>query len=124
MKCDSCGKEVFDNGDKRFTCPYCGAEVVVGRETAEERNRRLQREVERQRLHAQIEELGATDHFWTRGNLFSMLDRQSARAALGRGDLEEAGRYLARAEKSLNIGCLVEIIVAAAIILFLMFGNS
>ena len=27
MKCFSCGEELFDNGDERFPCPYCGAEV-------------------------------------------------------------------------------------------------
>ena len=27
MKCFSCGEELFDNGEERFPCPYCGAEV-------------------------------------------------------------------------------------------------
>ncbi len=29
MRCEACGKEVFDNGEERFACPYCGAEIVA-----------------------------------------------------------------------------------------------
>ena len=123
MRCEACGKEVFDNGEERFACPYCGAEIVAVEESTEERIRRLERELTRQKLNSQIEELSAADHFWTRGNLFSMLDRQSARADLERGDFDGARRHLAKAEKWFNIGCFVQMAVVVAIVLFLIFGK-
>ena len=123
MRCETCGKEVFDNGEKRFACPYCGAEIVTVEESTEERIRRLERELTRQKLNSQIEELSAADHFWTRGNLFSMLDRQSARAALEYGDFDGARRHLAKAEKWFNIGCLMQIAIMVAVVLFLIFGK-
>ena len=123
MRCETCGKEVFDNGEECFACPHCGAEVVTEEESTEERCRRLERELERQKLRSQIEELSAADHFWTRGNLFSMLDRQSARTALECGDFDAARRHLAKAEKWFNIGCLIQIAVVVAVVLFLIFGK-
>ena len=123
MRCETCGKEVFDNGEERFACPYCGAEIVTVEESTEERIRRLERELTRQKLNSQIEELSAADHFWTRGNLFSMLDRQSARADLERGDFDAARRHLAKAEKWFNIGCFVQMAVVVAIVLFLIFES-
>lgn len=27
MNCPTCGRELYDNGEKRFRCPFCGAEV-------------------------------------------------------------------------------------------------
>ena len=27
MNCPTCGKELYDNGEERFRCPFCGAEV-------------------------------------------------------------------------------------------------
>ena len=63
MRCEACGKEVFDNGEERFVCPYCGAEIVAVEESTEERIRRLERELTRQKLNSQIEELSAADHF-------------------------------------------------------------
>ena len=123
MRCETCGKEVFDNGEERFACPYCGAEIVAVEESTEERIRRLERELTRQKLNSQIEELSAADHFWTRGNLFSMLDRQSARAAIERGDFDAARRHLAKAEKWFNIGCFIQIAVVVAVVLFLIFGK-
>ena len=50
MRCATCGKEVFDNGEERFACPHCGAEVVAVEESTEERCRRLERECYRVRL--------------------------------------------------------------------------
>ena len=29
MFCKSCGRSLFDSGEERFYCPYCGAEVVA-----------------------------------------------------------------------------------------------
>ena len=29
MFCKSCGRALFDSGEERFCCPYCGAEVVA-----------------------------------------------------------------------------------------------
>ena len=26
MNCPTCGKELYDNGEERFRCPFCGAE--------------------------------------------------------------------------------------------------
>ena len=121
MKCPTCGKELHDNGEDRFNCPFCGAEVVGERfsaeETAEEKLCRLERELERQKLKAKIEAQSACEHFWFRGgNPFSMLDRQSAREALERGNIEGAKKHLANAEKSFNIGCVLYAIVIIAIL--------
>ena len=117
MNCPTCGKELYDNGEERFNCPFCGAEVEGSgvapeegkEETLEMRCQRLERELERMKVKAAIEEQSATEHYWFRGNLFSMLDRQSAREALERGDIESAKKHLASAEKSFNIGCLLYI---------------
>lgn len=63
MYCPTCGKELYDNGEDRFNCPFCGAEVVgsgsetedTPEETLEERCKRLERELARQKLKAEIE---------------------------------------------------------------------
>ena len=118
MNCPTCGRELYDNGEKRFRCPFCGAEVEgsgsapgeAREETLEIRCQRLERELARMKVKAAIEEQCATEHYWFRGgNLFSMLDRQPAREALERGDIESAKKHLASAEKSFNIGCLLYI---------------
>ena len=121
MHCPTCDKELFDNGEDRFNCPICGAEVVGERfaaeETADEKLRRLERELARQKVKAEIEEQSACEHFWFRGgNPFSMLDRQSARKALERGDIEGAKKHLANAEKSFNAGCVLYAIVIIVIL--------
>ena len=95
MKCPTCAKELYDNGEDRFNCPFCVAEVVgegfVAEETAEEKFLRLEQELARQKVKAEIEEQSAFEHFWFRGgNLFSMLYRQAAREALERGDIASA----------------------------------
>ncbi len=118
MNCPTCGRELYDNGEKRFRCPFCGAEVEgsgsapgeAREETLEIRCQRLERELARMKVKAAIEEQCATEHYWFRGgNLFSMLYRQAAREALERGDIESAKKHLASAEKSFNIGCLLYI---------------
>ena len=71
MYCPTCGKELYDNGEERFNCPFCGAEVVGSgpeteeerEETLEERCKRLERELARQKLKAEIEEQSAAEHF-------------------------------------------------------------
>ena len=126
MYCPTCGKELYDNGECRFNWPFCGAKVVGSgseteeerEETLEERCKRLERELALQKAKAEIEEQCATEHFWFRGgNLFSMLDRQAARNALERGDIESAKRHLASAERSFNVGCLLFIIAFVVILL-------
>jgi len=43
MYCPTCGKELYDNGECRFNCPFCGAKVVgSGSETEEEREETLE----------------------------------------------------------------------------------
>ena len=132
MYCPTCGKELYDNGECRFNCPFCGAEVVgpgseteeAREETPEERCKRLERELALQKVKAEIEEQSAFQHFWFRsGNLFSMFYRQSARDALERGDIESAKRHLASAEKSFNIGCLLSIIAIVVILLLSVFAK-
>ena len=126
MNCPTCGRELYDNGEKRFRCPFCGAEVEGSgsapgesrEETLEIRCQRLERELARMKVKAAIEEQCATEHYWFRGgNLFSMLDRQAAREALERGDIESAKKHLASAEKSFNIGCLLYIALIAVTII-------
>ncbi|MBQ3747846.1 MAG: FYDLN acid domain-containing protein [Kiritimatiellae bacterium] len=117
--CPTCGKELYDNGEDLFNCPFCGAEVVserfAAKETAEEKLRRLERELERQKLNAEIEAQSAFEHFWFRGgNLFSMLDRQSAREALERGDIEMARKYFTKAFKT---GCLLHLVLVIVVVL-------
>lgn len=124
MRCPVCRKELYDNGDRRFNCPFCGAQVEGSgtapkeeAETPEMRCRRLERELALQRVRAEIEEQSANDHFWCRGgNPFSMIYRQTARNALDRGDIESAKRNLAKAEKSTCIGCLLHIAVFVAML--------
>ena len=127
MKCPTCGKELYDNGEDRFNCPFCGAEVVGGefaaKETTEERLHRMERELARQKVKSEIEEQSAFEHFWFRiANPFSMLDRQAAREALERGDIESAKRHLANAEKSFSVGCILYVIVIAVILLVVAFA--
>ena len=120
MNCPICGKELFDNGEERFRCPFCGAEVLTDKaaagESPEERCQRLERELARQKLKTEIEALSAADHFWTHGNLFSMLDRQAARNALERGDIEAVRKHLPNATTAFNIGCIVLVIALIAVI--------
>ena len=127
LNCPSCGKELYDNGEERFSCPYCGADVVTPRltaqETPEKRCQRLERELARERVKAQIETLGATDHFWTRGNPLSMLERQSARQALERGDIDAAKAHLVKADRSFSIGCLAVVIACIVFALLAMFAR-
>lgn len=132
MNCPTCGRELYDNGEKRFRCPFCGAEVEGSgsapgesrEETLEIRCQRLERELARMKVKAAIEEQCATEHYWFRGgNLFSMLDRQAAREALERGDIESAKKHLASAEKSFNIGCLLFIIAFVVILLLSAFAK-
>lgn len=126
MNCPTCGKELYDNGEERFRCPFCGAEVEGSGgaaeggqgESLEKRCQRLERELARMKVKAEIEEQSATEHFWFRGgNWFSMLDRQAAREALERGDIESAKKHLADAEKSFNIGCLLYIAFIVVILI-------
>ena len=126
MNCPTCGRELYDNGEKRFRCPFCGAEVEGSgsapgesrEETLEIRCQRLERELARMKVKAAIEEQCATEHYWFRGgNLFSTLDRQAAREALERGDIESAKKHLASAEKSFNIGCLLYIALVVVTII-------
>ena len=71
MYCPTCGKELYDNGECRFNCPFCGAEVVgsgseteeAWEETPEERCKRLERELALQKVKAEIEEQSAFQHF-------------------------------------------------------------
>ena len=128
MNCPACGKELYDNGEDRLNCPFCGAEAVGERfaaeETAEEKLNRLERELARQKVKAEIEEQSACEHFWFRGgNPFSMLDRQSAREALERGDIEGAKKHLTNAEKSFNMGCILYAIVIIAILVVAAFAR-
>lgn len=127
LNCPSCGKELFDNGEERFSCPYCGADVVTprfaARETSEERCRRLESELARERVKSKIEAQAASDHFWMRGNPFSMLERQSAREALERGDIDSAKEHLAKADRAFATGCLVALIICIAFALFAVFGK-
>ena len=77
------------------------------------------------KVKAAIEEQSATEHYWFRGgNLFSMLDRQSAREALERGDIESAKKHLASAEKSFSIGCLLYIVLIVVILIVAAFQTK
>ena len=92
-------------------------------ETPEERCQRPERELAREKVKAQIETLAATDHFWTRGNPLSMLERQSARQALERGDIDAAKVHLAKADRAFSIGCLVVVIACIVFALLAMFAR-
>ena len=52
-----------------------------------------------------------------------MLDRQAAREALERGDIESAKKHLASAEKSFNIGCLVYIALIIVILIVAAYSK-
>lgn len=122
VNCEYCGKELYDNGEERFQCPYCGADVEsVRNETLEERCRRLERELARQRMKAEIEEQSASDHFWDTDTIVSMNYRQSAREALARGDMESAKRYMGKAEKAMDMGCVLHVLVPLIVFLIVLF---
>ncbi len=126
LTCDACGQALYDNGEERFLCPFCGAMVDVSRKaredmTPEGKVERLERELERQKLRADIEELTVADHFWNDGTLFSMWNRESARDALKRGDVGAAKRHLADAKNWYDIGCLLKLILAIAFVLFVLY---
>lgn len=132
MNCPTCGKELYDNGEERFRCPFCGAEVEGSgsapgeeqEETLEMRCQRLERELARLKIKAEIEEQSATEHFWFRGgNLFSMFNRQAAREALERGDIESAKKHLDSAEKSFNIGCLLYIALIVVVLIVTAYSK-
>ena len=132
MNCPTCGKELYDNGEERFRCPFCGAEVEGSgsapgeekEETLEMRCQRLERELARLKIKAEIEEQSATEHFWFRGgNLFSMFNRQAAREALERGDVESAKKHLDSAEKSFNIGCLLYIALIVVVLIVTAYSK-
>ena len=132
MNCPTCGKELYDNGEERFNCPFCGAEVEGSgsapgeekEETLEMRCQRLERELARLKIKAEIEEQSATEHFWFRGgNLFSMFNRQAAREALERGDVESAKKHLDSAEKSFNIGCLLYIALIVVVLIVTAYSK-
>ena len=132
MNCPTCGKELYDNGEERFNCPFCGAEVEGSgsapgeekEETLEMRCQRLERELARLKIKAEIEEQSATEHFWFRGgNLFSMFNRQAAREALERGDVESAKKHLDSEEKSFNIGCLLYIALIVVVLIVTAYSK-
>ena len=132
MNCPTCGKELYDNGEERFNCPFCGAEVEGSgsapgeekEETLEMRCQRLERELARLKIKAEIEEQSATEHFWFRGgNLFSMFNRQAAREALERGDIESAKKHLDSSEKSFNIGCLLYIALIVVVLIVTAYSK-
>ena len=132
MNCPTCGKELYDNGEERFNCPFCGAEVEGSgsapgeekEETLEMRCQRLERELARLKIKAEIEEQSATEHFWFGGgNLFSMFNRQAAREALERGDIESAKKHLDSAEKSFNIGCLLYIALIVVVLIVTAYSK-
>ena len=96
---------------------------LTAHDTPEERCQRLERELAREKVKAKIEALAATDHFWTRGNPFSMLERQSARQALERGDIDAAKAHLAKADRAFAVGCLVVIVACIVFALLAMFAR-
>ena len=135
MRCKHCGKELFDNVEGRFNCPFCGAEVFGRKRTAvdghaeetpEERCQRLERELEQMKVKAEIEEQAANEHYlgWGATNLFSMFGRASARNALALGDIEGAKRHLKSATNAYNIGCIVKVaILITTFVLIALFGR-
>jgi len=124
LKCVHCGREVFANGEASFACPYCGATVEAARrtdESAEERLERLEREVARANVRTDIEKEATNDMFWRNPlGLFAGLDRQQARQALERGDVEAAKRHLESAKRTSGVGCVVNVIIIAIIILVVL----
>ena len=119
--CERCGKTLYAGSEPSFDCPYCGVEIVVAKyenETAEDRCRRLEREVERAKLYEQIESQSSTDWFWgSPFAFFSGWDRTSARAALERGDFDAARKHIEAGEWKQNIGCLLKILIPLVVIL-------
>lgn len=120
IACERCGKTLFVGCEPRFDCPYCGAEIIVAKyenETAEDRCRRLEREVERAKLREQIASQAAADWFWQNPMmLFSWFSRYCARNALDQGDLEAAQKCLAEGERRQRFGCLLMVIVAIVVV--------
>ena len=111
MKCPTCGKELYDNGEDHFNCPFCGAEVVGERfaaeETAEEKFRRLERELARKKVETGVDGQNsafARFGFARGGYQLSLFGTQAVRNALERSDMKLAGKHFAKAFK---VGCLL-----------------
>lgn len=123
MNCPACGKELYDNGEDRFNCPFCGAEAVGERfaaeETAEEKLNRLERELARQKVETGVDgqkSAFARFGFARGGYQLSLFDTQAVRNALERGDIEGEKKHLTNAEKSFNMGCILYAIVIILIL--------
>ena len=130
MKCPTCGKELYDNGEDRFNCPFCGAEVVGDRfaaeETAEEKFCRLERELARKKVETGVDGQNsafARFGFARGGYQLSLFGTQAVRNALERGDIEGAKKHLTNAEKSFNMGCILYAIVIIAILVVAAFAR-
>ena len=127
MTCDHCGREVFANGEDSFACPYCGATVETGSrrdESPAARLARLEREIERANVRADIEKEASDDMFWNNPlGLMAGLDRQRARQALECGDVDDAKRHLESAKRTSSVGCIVNIVYIVIVVVIIIISS-
>lgn len=124
IACGCCGHELFANGESTFICPFCGAKVDVNPhkpESVEAKLSRLERELKRTKVKAEIEEEAVNDMFWRNPlGLFAGLDRQQARQALEVGDVETARRHLDDAKRTSGVGFVLNVIIAIVLAIVIL----
>ena len=90
-------------------------------ESVEARLDRLDRELKRTQVKAEIEREAVNDMFWRNPlGLFAGLDRQQARQALERGDVETARRHLEEAKRTSGAGFVLNVIIAIVLVIVIL----
>lgn len=121
--CGCCGHELFANGEPSFACPFCGAIVVANpqSESVEAKLSRLEHELNRTKIKAEIEKEATNDMFWRNPlGLFAGLDRQQARQALETGDVETARRHLDEAKRTSGAGLVLNAIIVIVLVIVIL----
>ena len=122
--CGCCGHELFANGEPSFACPFCGAIVVANprkSESVEAKLSRLEHELNRTKIKAEIEKEATSDMFWRNPlGLFAGLDRQQARQALETGDVETARRHLDEAKRTSDAGLVLNAIIVIVLVIVIL----
>ena len=90
-------------------------------ESVEAKLSRLEHELNRTKIKAEIEKEATNDMFW--GNplgLFAGLDRQQARQALETGDVETARRHLDEAKRTSGAGLVLNAIIVIVLVIVIL----
>ena len=82
---------------------------------------RLEHELNRIKIKAEIEKEAANDMFWRNPlGLFAGLDRQQARQALETGDVETARRHLDEAKRTSGAGLVLNAVIVIVLVIVIL----